>query len=57
MQLIDFGKAIDLDLENPEGQTQSPEQRQVLPTNIGMDMVNAVLLNLLTLGVGDVQFS
>jgi len=28
LQLIDFGKAIDLELENPEGQSQSPEERQ-----------------------------
>ena len=29
LQLIDFGKAIDLELENPEGQAQSSEGRQV----------------------------
>jgi len=28
LQLIDFGKAIDIALENPEGQPQSPEERQ-----------------------------
>ena len=27
--MIDFGKAIDLELENPEGQAQSSEGRQV----------------------------
>ena len=31
LQLIDFGKAIDLALENPESQPQSADQRQVFP--------------------------